>query len=345
MALHSVLAMTAVVKTVLAHVVRPAWPAIEAASRADARLRLGHLRVRWSDVWTHDFDAALESLPLLEGCPHNVYRELVRPTTAQKRHAIVTEADDILAVISLRRRGGIWEPVAYQCLPCAIAPARDYPALGRALNALGLEIVIAGGVGDFVNELQPSMSWAYDWHKIDLQSDYEAHWRKKKRQYTISRARRSLAELDVRVDGEGDLEWLVEKWRQQWADDPGCEVVAYEDRLNFWRALAGSREGNAPRLHTLQLVAGSKRAAGLVFTTKGDTVMIQCGGREEALDDGYTAAAFTVALVNWAVANGFRTIDMAGGEYKRHWGPVGGQRHGVVFRPRVLKLFRRVVSD
>lgn len=325
------------VKEGLAPLVRAALPTLESLAQAGAP-RAG-LDVKWTDTWAPAFDAALEQLPALEDCSRDLYRELLRPTSAKKRHALVSENGAPLALISLRQRGHAWEPVTFQCVPFAIAPAHDHAALGRALHALGLNILLAGGLGDYITALNPTSSWAYDWHAIDLSGDYEGYWRQKKRQYTISRARRHLKEFEVRIDGEGDLEWIVNKWREQWADDPGREIVAADDRLNFWPRLMTAREPGALRVRTIMLAAGGERVGGLVFTTKGDTAMAQCGGRDAARDDGYLAAAFTVALVEWAKANGFKAIDMAGGDYKRHWGPVAGQRHGAIFRPRLLQAF------
>jgi hypothetical protein len=312
---------------------------IESAAEMGAGLSRRGLDVRWSSAWSAEFDAALQHLPPLEDCPHELYRELMRPTSTRKRHALVSERGDPVALISLRRRGYAWEPVAYQCVPFALAPARNAQTLGRALNALGLNIVIAAGLSDMAADLNATASWGYDWYKIDVAGDYEAYWRAKKRQYTISRARRHLAALECRIDGEGDLEWIVDKWREQWAEDPGQEVVAAEDRLNLWPLLARPREAGALRVRTILLASDKGRVGGLVFTTRGDVAMAQCGGREAELDDGYLAGAFTVALVDWARANGITTIDMAGGEYKRHWGPVGGQRYGAIFRPSLLNAF------
>lgn len=332
-------------KAALGSMIRPAWPAVEALSRAGAGLHRTGLKVTWARHWTPAFDSALYSLPPLPGCPHGIYRELLRPTAAIKRHALVCEQGTPLAIISLRKRGAFWEPVTYQCLPFAIAPARDAQVLGRALRALGVEVVVAGGVGDEINVLNSSASWTYDWHKIDLSGDFEAYWRQKKRQYTISRARRHLETCEIRVDGEGDLQWIIGKWREQWADDPGREIVASEDRLNLWRVLVGGRGADQISVHTLMLALEGRRLGGLVFTAWDGVVMAQCGGRDLGLDDGYLAAAFTVALVNWAKANGHASIDMSGGEYKRHWGPPGGQRHGAMFRPPLIQLLRRVQPD
>jgi hypothetical protein len=323
------------VKSVLSPVVRAAWPVVETMGGLEARVTRRGIHVHWSSVWTDEFDRALETLPPLPDCPHDLYRELLKPTDAQKRHALVTEHGQPTALISLRHCARHWEPVVYQCMPFAIAPAISTEALAHALNALGMEVRVPAGMGEDMQELHPSDSWAYVWHKIDVQGDYEAHWRSKKRQYTIRRARKDTAHMQRRVDGEGDLAWIVEQWREQWKDDPGQEVVAADDRLNFWTALT-KRDDIALKVHTLMLMDGERRVSGLVIINKGAVAMIQCGGRDPEFEDAYSAAAVQIFAAEWARSAGFEVLDIAGGPYKRLWGPEGGSRYGAVFRPRVM---------
>lgn len=67
--------------------------------------------------------------------------------------------------------------------------------------------------------------------------------------------------------------------------------------------------------------------------------MMQCAGRDPAFDDEYVRAAAIIAAVEWAVAQGLRTFDLAGGAAKRYWAPVAGVRHGAIFRPALLDRF------
>ncbi len=323
-----------VAKASLRPVVRTAWPAVEMLARAQAPSVRTHMA--WSSHWTGAFDAALERLPPLKGVPHSLYRELLQPTGVPKMHALATEDGEPTAVLSLRRRNLFWEPVAYQCIPMAIAPALDDDALGRAIEALGVEVRVSAGLGAEIELLHPQRSWKYDFYKVDLKGDYEAHWREKKRQYTIRRARKTLAEVTTRIDGEGDLEWIVGNWREQWKGHPDNEVVAAPDRLRFWGALIRA-PSNALGLHTLQVLRDGQRVAGLVFTSSGDNAMIQCGGRDPAFDDAYARAAALVAAIEWAKAHGFAYLDIAGGDEKRLWAPIGGQRYGAIFRPPLME--------
>jgi CelD/BcsL family acetyltransferase involved in cellulose biosynthesis len=321
------------VKSVLGPAVRAAWPVVETIGALEARAIRDVSEVRWADEWTEEFDRALDALPALPDCSHDLYRELLKPTRARKRHALVLENGKPSALVSLRQAGRHWEPVAYQCIPGAIAPAADPAALARALHALGMEVRVPAGLGADVAALEPSDCWAYDCHKIDVAGDYEGYWRERKRLKRIRRSLRDTKTLRRRIDGAGDLEWIVEQWVEQWRDDPGQEALAGEDRVRVWSALA-KRNDTPLKLHTLMLADGERRASAFVVLCKGDVVSTQCSVRDRAYPDSGTATH--VFAVEWAKAQGFRTLDLGSGVYKRDWGPVGGQRFGAVFRPRVM---------
>jgi hypothetical protein len=275
-------------------------------------------------------DEALDALPPILGWPRDLYRELTRQTDASKRHVLVREKGEVSTLFSLRRCARHWEPVAYQCIPGAIAPARDRASLARALASLGLEVRVPAGLGEEIAELRPSDHWGYDCYQIDLRGDYEDHWRARKRHKRIRRSLRDTAHMARRVDGAGDLEWIVEQWREQWKNDPGQEVVAAADRLNLWTALA-KRQDAPLQAHTLMLLDGERRAAGLVLLGNGAVAFTQCSARDPAYSDSGTAT--NLFAVEWGKQQGLRRLDLGGGPYKRDWGPVGARRYGAVFRP------------
>jgi hypothetical protein len=325
--------LKAQVKSVFSPMVRAAWPVVETMGELEARATRGGIDVQWSDAWTPELDRALEKLPPLPDCPHDLYRELVKPTRAKKRHALVRESGDVTALISLRQAARHWEPVAYQCVPATVAPAVDAPALSRAIYALGIEVRVPAGMGEEVVALRPADCWAYDTHKIDLAGDYEAHWRARSRLKRIRRALRDTALLERRVNASGDLEWTIEQWREQWKYDLAQEVVAADDRLNFWGALA-KRENSALNVVTLVLADGERRVAGFIMLVKGDVAMSQCSVRDQNYNDAGTAS-YLFAMA-WADAHGVSVLDLGSGPYKNDWGPVAGRRYGAVFRPRVM---------
>ncbi|MGE0741597.1 MAG: GNAT family N-acetyltransferase [Hyphomonadaceae bacterium] len=322
-------------KSALRPAVKAAWPVLTAVASAQR----GGPQVRWSDTWTAEMDAGLNALPPFPECPHDLYRVLTAPTDTPKRHALVCENGAPIAQISLRRRRHHWEPVTYQCLPKRIAPAIDHAALGRALNALGVEIHAPAGIGEEIAVLGARRSWSYQTYRIDLHSDLEAYWRSKKRLHTVRRAREASVGLKSRIDGDGDLAWIVEHWRTQWQDDASNETVCAADRLRFWSAAMGDGRDGVLRVRTLMLLQDDARVSGWVFTSVGDTVMWQCGARDPAFDDAKARDAAMLAAIAWAQAHGFRYLDLSGGDWKRYWGPPGEVRHGAIFRPRLLDAF------
>lgn len=324
------------IKAVLRPPIQAGWPALEYAACLLPSYSSRNLKIRWSSEWNGEFDEALNVLPELDECPHDLYRQLLASGSVPKLHALVTENGEPTTIVSLRRCLRHWETVTYQCIPKVVLPAVSPAALGRALNALGLEVRVPAGIGPEIAELNARQSWSYEWYQVRLQEDYEEHWRKKKRMYTIRRARARCAEMDIRIDGEGDLEWVVQQWREQWKDDPGQEVVATEDRLRLWSALMRAPSQAKLNIHTIVMHNGTQRVAGLVLTSMGDETMLQCGGRDPNFDDSYTAAAMHLAVIDWSANNGFKTLDMSGGAWKRHWGVVGGVRHGAYFRSPLI---------
>jgi hypothetical protein len=337
----------AAIKAYLGYGVRAAWPAVETLSRVGSQCLQHGIEIRWTDTWDRTLDEALEALPLVQNCPRDLYRELVQPTAVPKRHALVSERGVPLALISLRRRKRYWEPVPYGSIPGAIAPATELSALGRALNALGVEVRVPAGLDTSAHKLDASHVYAYDVYQVDLKGDYEAHWRKKKHLSTVRRARARCADMQCRIDGDGDIEWTIDQWQRMWADAPDQAVVGAEDRTRFFGALAKAPPKETQmRVHTVQLLAGSRRVAGAVHLCRGDTVLFQCIARDLEFEDSWVGTRVIDASIEWAVANGFACFDLAGGAgYKRWWGPPSSFRHGAIFRSPIFNALYRLSPD
>jgi hypothetical protein len=283
----------------------------------------------------------------VQGCTRDQYRELVQPTDVPKRHALVLEDDNPIAAISLRRRNQYWEPVTYQALPGAIAPATDHSALGRALNALGIEVRVSAGLAADAYDLNARHVFPYEAHQVALKTDYEAHWRQRSTFLRdVRRARKKCADMDVRIDGDGDLEWIVTRWQEMWADNPEQETVATPDRLRFWKAVArGHRRTDEFGINTVQLVLGDKRIAGAVYIRHQDTVIQQCQSRTADYEDSGVGTRTVEASVEWAVSAGLSCLDLGGGEWKKRWGPATATRYAAQFRPLIINSLRRVYPD
>lgn len=329
-------------KSVLAPAVRAAWPAVEAMAEIGARTpRLGKT-IQWKSRWDAECDSVLAALPAPEGVTRELYRKLVAPADPAKRHALVRVNGAPTALISLRRRRVYWEPAPYQCLPNFIAPAIDDAALGRALNALALEVRVASGLNLAPHAMRARRTHDYEVYQADLTGDYGALW-SKKHLSNVRRARERCAGLTHRVDGDGDLRWILDLWRQNWERDVERETVSADDRLRFWGALmAAAPAPGRWRAHTITLLDGDKRIAGAVLLSRGETVSFQCAARDpahEALSAGTRVLDFAM---EWAAQSGFRTFDLGSGDYKKRWAPVGTMRHAAIFRPALTDLLYRV---
>lgn len=321
-----------------------AAPAVISASRIATSLTSGATKVAWFDTWTPTLDQALDTLPAIPGCEHEVYRELTQPSDVVKRHALVTEHGQPTAVISLRGRRRYWEPVTYQALPGVMAPATSPAALARALRALGVEVRIEAGMNADVQDLKPRALYSYDARQVELQTDYEALWTSKHRN-NVRRARKRCDEfMSLRIDGEGDLEWCVEQWRRMWEGDEDEEIVAANDRLRFWRAFMRRQTADSLiQFHTVHLLDGERRTAGHVLMCKEGLVLGQCITRDPEYDHCAAGVRSMDSAIAWAAGAGHRLFDLGGGsDYKRLWGEALGKRYGAIFRPKAISALYRL---
>ncbi|MFD9901568.1 GNAT family N-acetyltransferase [Mesorhizobium sp. NPDC059025] len=313
-------------------------------ARIVTRLTTRGVDIAWFDAWNTTLDQALDALPAIPGCDRDLYRELTQPTSVRKRHALATENGQPTALISLRHRRRYWEPVAYQSLSGVIAPASSQAALGRALHALGVEVRIEAGLDKAVVELNPRCYWSPDNYRIDLRCDYEARWSRNHRS-NVRRARKRCDEfMRLRIDDVGDLEWCCAQWGRMWEGADARETVAVEDRLRFWPAFLRQQSADSPiQFHTLHLLDGSRRAAGLVLMSKDGIALGQCIVRDPEYDRFWVGVRMMEASIKWAASAGHRQFDLGSGQdYKQSWGePVAG-RYGAIFRPRAVSALYRL---
>lgn len=336
------------VKASLRPLVRAAQPRVASAA---ARSTQKHMQkqgvsIRWAREWNNDLDQALDHLPAPPNCTRDQYRNLLLPTVAEKRHALVSLKDEPLALISLRRRTTVWEPVAYQSLTGYIAPAKDLASLGLALNALGLEISMTG-IGDEAHQLGARHVWPVQIPQVRLQEDYEAYWRQSKgnkQLYTVRSARRKCGHMEVCVDREGDLEWVVDQWVEKWKDHPENETIIRDDRIRFWNSLERPQEDPTQMtVHAIVLRKGDTPVAGVVHSRIGDTLLYQCTARDPNYDKLGVGVAVLDASMQWAAAQGYARLDMGGGgHFKELWAPIGTTRNIVHFCPKIIDTFNRI---
>lgn len=315
---------------------------VEAVAAAGAGLSRRGAQIRWVDNLA-ELEAVLAALPAPPGCTRAQYFELMHPASVQKRHAVAMEAGAPTALISVRRRRNYWEPVACQCLPGFIAPAVDDAALGRALNATGLEIRVSFGLGPEAERLGARLSYSYDIRGLTLDDAYEDHWKLHQNWHmrAVKKARRTCEGMEMRIDGDGDLAWILERWTEMWRGDPEEEITATPDRLRFWKALQASPAPDGLRVHTVTLSAEGRPVAGAIHTSLGDTITFQCSAREDAYEKQGVGTRVMDASLSWAKEAGFTHFILGSGDYKTRWGPAYGVRYGAVFRPRMMDALYR----
>ena len=334
------------VKSVARPMVRAAWPLVEQVAYRSAALTRGSrgLKVIWADTWNQAMDEALDNLPPPPGVSRDQYRELLLPTQHAKRHALVLENDTPISIISIRRRGKLWEPVSYQALSGFVAPALDPAALGRAINALGIELKIESGLGEEAMQMGARHAWPYDVVRVFLQTEYEDHWLldDSKHMKHISSARKKCKRMHLVVDGEGDLEWTVNQWETNWASSSALETVAAPDRIRFWKSLRTTPEmDDTMRVHTYLLYDGETPVSGAIATSIGKDQLGQCLGQLPAYRNRGVGTRILDATLQHAAAAGYRVHDFGGGhDYKALWGPFGTQRYAAIFRPKLIEALQ-----
>jgi len=336
------------IKAAMRPLVRALRPAVEIVSRTWPQRAPGAPTIQWFDSWTPELDAALAQLPEVQGCDRDHYRLLTQPGEFPKRHAFATENGAPSALISLRRRTTYWEPVTYQALPGVIAPASSPAALGRALAALGVEVRVNAGLTADARALSPDVLNEYEICEINLRSDYEAYWTQHKgwQRRAVQRARNRCADMQTRVDNPDDLQWIISQWREMWRDDPTREVVAAPDRLRFWPAiLGGSPKESRVGVHTVQLLEGDRRVAGVVLVRTDDKLLFQCSSRDGAYDNLGAGTRVMEAAIAWAAGTGASTFFLGGGsslDYKEKWAPKNGVRYEAIFRPKLFQYLHKL---
>lgn len=289
-------------------------------------------------------DQALNELPAPPSCTRDQYRTLVQPSGHPKIHALLLEGDAPRTLVSVRKRADLWEPVAYQALPGFIAPATAPEYIGLAMNALGVHVQVTG-IGPEANEMGARHIWEYEASQVLLQEDFDAYLKNKSsRQFrSIKRARKKCEDMEVRVDGEGDLDWIVSKWTETWANNAAEERVAAPDRLRFWKSLPRNPESaDKLTIHSITLIKDGVRAAGIAHSRLGGSLMFQCTAREPEYDTLGVGVRVMDASIQWAAGAGYEMLDLGGGgSYKQDWAMASTHRNIVIFRSKLLEKLSR----
>ena len=85
------------------------------------------LTTKFFDDWQPEFDGILEALPETEMLSHELFRALMTSTNSSPKMIIlVTEnTTNPVALVGLKNRGEVWEPVTHWLVPGVLFPIKD----------------------------------------------------------------------------------------------------------------------------------------------------------------------------------------------------------------------------
>jgi len=278
------------------------------------------LRVRWFDRWCSTLDDALQALPEMESCPHELFRLLMlNPSPTRKRAALVSDRDGPVSIIGLRRRKQYWQLVTQWITPDAFAPARAGSLVG-ALAALGVHVRIPGWQGPLPASRLVRDVTAVPVNKVDLKSDFQGYWRGSGQWDFIRKAQRRTEGFAFVVDGDGAAEWTIRRWADKWRDDEHEETVVASDLL----VSAGYYQSMGQH-HSFLLMDGETPVAGATCFVHGDELISGVFFREREYDRNGVGTRLIELLVEWAAAQGYAKLDLGGWDaYKARWGRQDG---------------------
>ena len=284
--------------------------------------RSNGLKVTWFDNWHAVLDEALDSLPEMEACPHDLFRRLVQTHgAAQKRAALVTEHGSPVAIVGLRKIGRYrHELVTWVIVPDSIFPAQS-GYLIPALEALGVETIVGWRRMDSAPPPSPLMRnrELIPVHQMQCSADFEEYWRTSASGHwnTIKKCRKRCQDLVFAVNTPGAAEWTIQNWGKTWNMEP----VLLEDSLMIARYLE-----NRGRHYTFLLLDQGKPVAGHTFVPHRNDFVWQQTYRDPAYDSHGVGTRLMDLTFHWAAEAGFETIDLGGRhEYKSRWAPPDGE--------------------
>lgn len=294
-------------------------------------VRSRRLDVRWTDACSPDLDRALDALPEMESCPHDLYRLLARtPSRAPKRFALVSDAGVPVAAVALRRRHRHWELMCDGVVPFAAAPALP-GRLWDALDALGVYVRIVEWEGPALPAsarlVETSPRFA-----ISTRTDFDAYWLARGNRDWLKKTRRrtrALGDVALEVDGAEAARWTIDRWRDKWAADPAGETSAAEDiraATDYFVARGACR--------AFRLLVDGRPVAGVNTLVHTDTLVMMQSFRDPAFDRAGVGVHLDELIYRWSATSPYDAIDLGcGAGYKSRWADAAGTRATFIIAP------------
>lgn len=303
------------------------------------------LRVAWFDSWVGELDDALSELPETPVRPHELYRQLATSASAdRKRTALVTEGGCPVAVVALRRpRASLtWKPVTGWIVPGLPFPVRP-GYLGPVLDSLGRNLSIPWWRIESTppDGMLPQRYVAGPRYVLRLEPGYEQYWRQSSQWDRVKKDRRRCRGLALSVNHPLATEWTITNWERSYRPMPDRPFVDLDDRL------AAARFLQERGLHlSFCLLDDGWPVAGNTVLVDGNDLVGQYTYRDPAYAPRGVGTRLLDLVVEWALEQGFRSLDLGGGhDYKRRWAPPRGEEGELVLSTSTAQVARTVIDS
>ena len=291
-------------------------------SRAHHALK--DFKADWFKEWHKDLDDALDQLPEMNGCPHELYKLLMQHHDgSKKRIVLVTRKEEPVGLLGLRRRRRDWIPVTHYLLPGVVFPV-NAKYWTEILEIVGIDLWISW----WRMESQPPVSRLIrsvehvPTYKVNLAEDYEKYWTKKFRQQ-VRHFRNLCSHISYDVNAPGSAEWTIRNWNEKWHEDSEREENILLDRL-----LVADYMARIGRHFTLILRDKDEPVSGVTVISHGKELVGEYSYRLKDYSSIEVGKYTLDVLFKWARENGFAKVDLGGdyGEHKKRWAPQDGEK-------------------
>ena len=284
------------------------------------------LSVRWFDQWHPALDEAMSGLADLPNCPRTLFRELMQNQDGpRKRIALVLERDAAAGIVGIRKRQRHWEVVG-------VVPRTVNDSLDKLITALHIELETWTAAEPHRRLVR--WSYAMPIRKVNLQSNFEYHWRgSRSLKEALRKGRQRCADMSFEIDTPGAAEWVLTSWAEKWKGDAAGLSNALPDRLIEARYFESQG-----LLHSFVLKDGDRPIAGLTAfafdwlalpNSVGQSIGAVLTVHRVFCSNEYrwhSAGNRLFDLVfNWAKDNGYEKASLGCNlPYMERWAPIDG---------------------
>jgi GNAT superfamily N-acetyltransferase len=282
------------------------------------------LHTKWFDGWHPKLDDALQELPEMESCPHELFKLLiVDPDSVPKKTVLFTEKDEPVAIASLHRVGRQSYELSTWMIPGALFPVKP-GYLISALEALHRDVVITWHRMDDPPPSSPLIRYmqSTSLHVIRFSNDYESYWRENEYFKTIRNKRNRCKDFDMTVNSPGAMEWTIRNAAEKWRHDPTTIMRVLDDQtVSDGITFAKYWEEHGRHFTLLMHDRGKPIGGATMFVHRNCAI----GGliyRDPEYEHYGIGVRLIDLCISFAAEAGFDALDLGGSAgYKTHWAP------------------------